>query len=136
MRIASARSASGIGRSSVARSSAALRMLRKCCSMSSVSEHSARNTFRFAIIIADSPCTPKASFNDVQALCAVSAFLTYVISFSETRIRIIPSARRSRSSHFLCSSVLSLSLSLVSSWFLLTGKLRSGCLLFQRMDVN
>ena len=92
MSIAAVRSVSGIGQSSVARLSTALQMLRKCCSMSSVSEHSAQNTFLFAIFIADNPCTPKASFNDVQALHTVSVFLTYIMSFSEMCIQIIPSA--------------------------------------------
>ena len=86
MSIAAVRSVSGIGQSSVARSSVALQMLRKCCSMSSVSEQNAQNTFLFAIIIANNPCTPKVLFNDIQALHTVSAFLTYVMSFSETHI--------------------------------------------------
>ena len=119
MSIAAARSMSGIGWSSVVRLSAVLQMLHKCCSMLSVSEHSAQNTFLFAIIIADNPCTPKVLFNNVQALHTISVFLIYIMSFSETCIWIIPSARWSYLSHFLCSLVLSLSLSLflVSSWF-------------------
>ena len=106
--IAAVRFISGIEWFSVVRSSVALQMLCKCCFILSVSKYSAQNTFLFAIIIANSSCILKALFNDIQALHAISVFLTYIISFSEMCIQIIPSACQSCSSHFLCSLDLSL----------------------------
>ena len=112
MSITIVRSISRIEWSSVMRSSVVLQMLYKCCFMLSVFKHSAQNTFLFAIITTDNSYILKVLFNNIQTLYAISAFLTYIISFSEIHIQIIPSAQQSHSSYFLYSLSLSLSLSL------------------------